>query len=141
VPGDRQLFLKKHSDYQRAYAVARKGRVPLMGWFAARREDVAPAGHGRQQPPGGIRVGLTVPVALGKAVDRNRIKRRLREAVRRNLPLLSGPLDVILHPRRVVIEMEFPVLEREVGLIFRAVQKASESASQRMSKSAGDVRT
>jgi ribonuclease P protein component len=114
------IFLKKHSDYQRAYAVARKGRVPLMGWFAARREDVAPAGHGRQQPPGGIRVGLTVPVALGKAVDRNRIKRRMRAAVRgQNAELLALPLDVILHPRRAVLDCDFATLVREIEKALR----------------------
>ena len=91
-----------------------------MGWFAARREDVAPAGHGRQQPPGGIRVGLTVPVALGKAVDRNRIKRRMRAAVRgQNAELLALPLDVILHPHRAVLDCDFATLVREIEKALR----------------------
>jgi ribonuclease P protein component len=30
---------------------------------------------------------------------------------------------VILHPRRSVIEMEFAALDREVGQVFRAIQK------------------
>ena len=65
---------------------------------------------------------MTVPKALGKAVDRNRIKRRMREAVRAGLPLLSYPVDVILHPRRSVIDVEFVQLKREVANIFRSVQ-------------------
>jgi ribonuclease P protein component len=126
VPGDRQLFLKKHSDYQRAYAVARKGRVPLMGWFAARREDVTPAGHGHQQPPSGIRVGLTVPVALGKAVDRNRIKRRMRAAVRQQeAELLTLPADVILHPRRAVLDCDLIILKLEIEKVLREVARVT----------------
>jgi ribonuclease P protein component len=72
---------------------------------------------------------------MGKAVDRNRIKRRMREAVRRNLPSLRTPVDVILHPRRSVIDLEFVSLEREVGDVFRAIQSAAEKGS--VGKSAG----
>ena len=33
------------------------------------------------------------------------------------------PVDVVLHPRRSVIDLEFAVLEREVGVVFKAIQK------------------
>jgi len=110
--------LRKHADYQLVYKRGRKQFAKNIAYFHA----VRPAD--RRSDTAGPRVGLTVPKALGGAVDRNRIKRRLREAVRHNLGLLSAPLDVILHPRRVVMEMEFAALEREVGVIFRAVQAA-----------------
>jgi ribonuclease P protein component len=112
--------LRKHADYQLVYKAGRKQFAKNIGYFYAVRPE------GRRSDTEGARVGLTVPKALGKAVDRNRIKRRMRVAVRRNLALLSAPLDVVLHPRRVVIEMEFAALEREVGVIFRAVQAAFE---------------
>lgn len=67
---------------------------------------------------------------MGKAVDRNRIKRRMREAVRKNLPSLRTPVDVVLHPRRSVIDLEFAVLEREVGNVFRAIEKAVEKSAR-----------
>ena len=63
---------------------------------------------------------------MGKAVDRNRIKRRMREAVRKNLPTLNAPVDVILHPRRTVIDLDFASLDREVANVFRAIQKAAQ---------------
>jgi ribonuclease P protein component len=71
------------------------------------------------------RVGLTVGKVMGKAVDRNRIKRRMREAIRKAIPALDTPVDVILHPRRSVIDLDFPTLEREVATVFRAIQKAA----------------
>ena len=68
-------------------------------------------------------MGLTVGKVMGKAVDRNRIKRRMREAVRRQIALLPAGADVILHPRRSVLDLEFGVLEREVASVFRAVER------------------
>ena len=118
--------LRKHADYQLVYKRGRKQFAKNISYFYAvrpveRRSDTA-----------GARVGLTVPKALGKAVDRNRIKRRLRAVVRRHLGLLTAPVDVVLHPRRVVIEMEFAALEREVGVIFRAVQAAFERGAAKV---------
>jgi ribonuclease P protein component len=74
---------------------------------------------------GGPRVGLTAGRVLGKAVERNRIKRRMREAVRLNLTALSRDVDVILHPRRTVLTASFSHLRSEVSSIFRLIQKAS----------------
>ena len=61
---------------------------------------------------------------LGKAVERNRIKRRLRECVRRHAATLTFPVDVILHPRRTVLTLDHPTLDREVAQIFRSIQNA-----------------
>jgi ribonuclease P protein component len=128
------FWLRKHADYQRVYKAGRKQFGRQMAYFFALRDGEAAA----RSETTGPRVGLTVPKALGKAVARNRIKRRLREAVRAAVPSLSAPVDVVLHPRRSVLEAEFSVIEREVQTIFRSVQAAagkrvSESASQRVS--------
>jgi ribonuclease P protein component len=110
--------LRKHADYQLVYKAGRKQFSKQIAYFSALR----PADRRSDTP--GARVGLTVPKALGKAVDRNRIKRRMREAVRAALPLLTSPVDVVLHPRRPVMELEFAQLKREVAGIFRSVQAA-----------------
>ncbi len=77
------------------------------------------------RPPAGPRVGLTAGRVLGKAVERNRIKRRMREAVRLNLALLTRDVDVVLHPRRTVLTQEFAGLQNEVSRIFATVEKAT----------------
>ncbi len=72
----------------------------------------------------GPRVGLTAGRVLGKAVERNRIKRRMRAAVRSNLPLLTRDVDVVLHPRRGVLTTPFAALQSEVARIFATIEKA-----------------
>ena len=74
-------------------------------------------------PAFGPRVGLTAGRVLGKAVERNRIKRRMREAVRMNLALLTRDVDVILHPRKTVLTAEFDRLLGEVSKIFSVIEK------------------
>ncbi|HWZ52757.1 MAG TPA: ribonuclease P protein component [Granulicella sp.] len=113
--------LRKHAEYQRVYKASRKQFAKQMSYFFTLR---TPAEIERD-PDGatGARIGLTVGKVMGKAVDRNRIKRRMREVVRRNLPTLTTPVDVILHPRRSVIDLEFATLDREVAQVFRAIQK------------------
>ena len=111
--------LRKHADYQRAYAAARKRQSPSMSWF------LAPQPLSGQ--PAGPRVGLTAGKVLGKAHERNRIKRRMREVLRRHIALLPRGFDLILHPRRIVLTLEFSKLEAE---IVRLLQQASAEAAR-----------
>jgi ribonuclease P protein component len=99
------------------YQRSRKHFSSSMTYFFAERPS---------SPGGGPRVGLTAGRVLGKSVDRNRIKRRMRELVRLNLASLTRDVDVILHPRRTVLTSEFTALHQEVSRIFAIVQKDRE---------------
>ena len=91
-----------------------------MSWFLAPRqpENCIPSPPGTPQREFAARVGLTAGKVLGKAHERNRIKRRMREALRRHLDLLPEGADLILHPRRVVLTIEFTKLEAEIVRIL-----------------------
>ena len=65
------------------------------------------------------RLGITVPRAVGKAVDRNRIKRRLREAFRLHRSELDPRWDVVLNPRRAALTAAFPELEEAIIKVIR----------------------
>jgi ribonuclease P protein component len=73
----------------------------------------------RRNEETGPRVGLTAPRALGNAVVRNRIKRRMREAVRQRLWSLGPQWDVVFNPRSSVLDAPMPELLREVDKVFR----------------------
>jgi ribonuclease P protein component len=104
--------LRKHADYQRAYAASRKRQSASMSWFLAPQQADA------CNSPAGPRVGLTVGKVMGKAHERNRIKRRMREALRRHVELLPQGCDLIFHPRRSVLMLEFAKLEAEIVRIL-----------------------
>ncbi len=68
----------------------------------------------------GPRLGLTVPKAVGNAVVRNRIKRRIREAFRLHCAEFSGmEWDIVLNPRRAVYDAPFDEIERALGKVTR----------------------
>lgn len=109
--------LRHHADFQRAYSASgRKRQSASMSWF------LAPQPPSPDAPPTPSRVGLTAGKVLGKAHERNRIKRRLREALRRHVDLLPVGSDLILHPRRSVLTLEFVKLEAEIVRILKQAQ-------------------
>jgi len=110
------LRLRKHADYQRVYTSSRKQFSKQMAFFFSLRPE------GRRSDTEGPRIGLTVGKVLGHAVERNRIKRRLRECVRRHAATLTFPVDVILHPRRTALDMDAAKMDAEVAQIFRTIQ-------------------
>ena len=116
--------LRRHADYQRVYAASRKRQSASMSWFLARQSESVP----------GPRVGLTAGKVLGKAHERNRIKRRMREVLRRHVDQLPAGFDLVLHPRRSVLDIEFTKLEAEVVRILS--QATSEAARLQQAASA-----
>jgi ribonuclease P protein component len=62
---------------------------------------------------------------LGKAVKRNRIKRRVREAVRLNLWRLDPQWQIVLNPRRAVLTAPFASLQQEIVRLFTRCSPAA----------------
>ena len=101
--------LKKNSDFRRLYA---KGKCASNGYLVL---------YARRNRLGVDRLGYTVSVKLGHAVVRNRVRRRLREIVRLNMPRLKQGWDMVIVAR-----------SRCVGAPYRKIEDAFLSACKKL---------
>jgi ribonuclease P protein component len=86
--------LRRRADF---LAAASGAKVPTPGFVL----QVIPRGD-----DGAIRVGFTVSRKVGTAVERNRVRRRLREIVRRSGGLSAGH-DYVLIGRQAALSLPF----------------------------------
>lgn len=68
---------------------------------------------------GTSRVGFAVGRKLGKAVVRNRVKRRIREAVRLLWPRIRPGVLLVIIGRQASKEMPFPKLQSSLEELFQ----------------------
>jgi ribonuclease P protein component len=108
--------LRRRVDFQRVARGSRKA-------FEAFTLQTARRGEGEDSPIG-ARVGFTVTRKVGSAVERNRVRRRLREALRAAHPLeAEGDRDYVLMARREALARPFVALVEDLREAFRAVQR------------------
>jgi ribonuclease P protein component len=98
--------LKKRADFLAA-AKGRRASVRPFTLQAGRR------GQGCEGEP--ARFGLTVTKKTGNSVERNRMRRRLREALRLtpDLPARAGH-DYVVVARRELLAEQFPAIGRQL---------------------------
>jgi ribonuclease P protein component len=108
--------LKRRQEFVR---VAREGRswatpgLVLQVWRPNDCETV-------QGGADAMRLGITVTRKVGKAVARNRIRRRLREAARFVLPRHAAPDgDYVLIGRPATLQRTFTLLVSDLGEALR----------------------
>jgi ribonuclease P protein component len=111
----RSVRLLRHADFERVYKQGRRHYSASMSVFYLVRPE-------SQATKSGLRVGFTVGRVLGGAVQRNRIKRRMREAVRLSLPVKANA-DVVINPKKSLLTMDFDALLNEVQRAFVVIEQ------------------
>ena len=98
---------KRNKQFRQVY---RKGKSvacrELVLIYAKNRSDM-------------VHVGFSVGKKLGNSVVRNRVKRRLREAFRPNLPLLLPGFDLIVIARDAARDAPFSSLADSLRYLLR----------------------
>jgi ribonuclease P protein component len=108
----REARLLRHADFERVYKQGQRHFASLMTVFYLRRSEGE-----------GLRIGFTVSRMLGGAVKRNRMKRRLREAVRLHRTKASVGADVVINPKKALLAAEFSEISQQIEAAFAVVQK------------------
>jgi len=110
----RNARLLRHADFERVYKQGRRHFSASMTVFYWPRPVDTVAG---------LRIGFTVSRALGGAVQRNRMKRRLREAVRMTRPRAGANADVVINPKKSLLTVDFAAIVNEVSRAFVVIEQ------------------
>ena len=96
--------IRRRPEFERIYKAGAKIHGRLMTIFVM--------ANGTDQP----RLGVAATRKLGSAVERNRAKRRARELFRRRRKV--GGLDIVIVPRREMLDAPFANLEAEYATLL-----------------------
>jgi ribonuclease P protein component len=108
--------LKRRTDFR---ATATGARAPASTFVLQARA---------RGDEGACRVGFTVSKQVGNAVERNRVRRRLRETVRlAGAAALRAGHDYVLVGRRAALAAPFRDLTRELGAALHRVHDGKQS--------------
>jgi ribonuclease P protein component len=110
------VTLKENYEFRRMY---RKGASAVSSSmvFYCRKNNL---GHNR--------LGITVSVKVGKAVVRNRARRRLREVYRLNTPALKQGWDIVLVARSRTATMPWKELNAHFLRLAKKLSMLEEQA-------------
>lgn len=105
----RRFRLTRSTEFKRVRNYGKSFAHPLVVLIALATEEP------------GLRVGVAAGRSLGVAVQRNRAKRLLREAIRPEIPALFTGRDIVLIARPLLLRTQFSEITKAVsGLLRRA---------------------
>ena len=138
------MRLLKRVEYEAVYGAGQRRSSPQFAVFfrsqqrfrrRTGRESREGSSANKAAGPGrASRFGISVKKALGGAVVRNRIRRRIREILRRNRTEIPSGWDIVIHPRRSVAQAPFAPLEAELVRLLRGIRSRASSAPANMSR-------
>ena len=130
-PFPKSSRLLKRADFRRVYDTGTRYSSRLLSAFLLNNRDPSRPPHAR--------IGFTVPKAIGKAVVRNRIRRRTREAIRLDYQLIQPHWDLVIHPRRLILDAPFSELRQEVRKLLARCENQDKTDAIRRDPRASDV--
>ena len=104
-----EITVKENYEFRRIYRKGKSVVAPAMVLYCQKNRQ------------GRTRLGITVSTKLGKAVVRNRVRRRLREIWRLNKKNMKPGWDIILVARIRAVELPYQKLNK---MYLRLLQEA-----------------
>jgi ribonuclease P protein component len=103
-------------DFPREARLVRRGEFDAVYRAGKRRSSSHFTLFFRANQLACSRFGFSIKKALGGAVVRNRIRRRVREIVRQEIP---AGWDIVIHPKSSVARAEFAALTADLLQLLR----------------------
>ena len=103
----REARLVRKGDFDRVYQAGKRFSGSHFAVFVRRNELAL------------NRFGFSIKKALGGAVVRNRIRRRLREIVRCRRQEISPGWDIVIHPKSSVARAPFAALAQDLVRLLK----------------------
>jgi ribonuclease P protein component len=134
------MRLLKRVEFEAVYGAGQRRSSPQFSVFFRAQTALPKEDSGREAAREGFssaktlaagsasRFGISVKKALGGAVVRNRIKRRIREILRRNKTEIPTGWDIVIHPRATVARAAFAPLEAELVRLLRSIQNTGRNS-------------
>ena len=127
------MRLLKRVEYEAVYSAGQRRSSPQFSVFFRAQTALPKEAIGREPPressaveaPAASRAsrfGISIKKALGGAVVRNRIRRRIREILRRNRTEIPTGWDIVIHPKSTVAQAAFAPLEAELVRLLRGIR-------------------
>jgi ribonuclease P protein component len=105
--------LRQRADF---IAVANGARMSSPAFVVQRK---------RREDDGPPRVGFTVTKKIGTATERNRIRRRLRELVKRGAGSMRPRHDYVLVGRRPALDRDFATMLEDLCAVLDRIERRS----------------
>jgi ribonuclease P protein component len=129
------MRLLKRVEYEAVYGAGQRRSSPQFSIFFRAQTEFPKQASGRELPRESSsagepvasrtsRFGISIKKALGGAVVRNRIRRRVREILRRNRTEIPAGWDIVIHPKSTVAQAAFAPLEAELVRLLRGIRSA-----------------
>ena len=108
-PFSKKERLRKSSEYNYIYKAGKRlRREEFTIFFAPSREKTG-------------RIGVSMKRDTAKAVERNRLKRRIKEAYRLNKHELKNSYDIVIKPKKIMACLSFNQVESRLVKAFREI--------------------
>ena len=126
--------LKRRADFLNAAKGRRVHTTAFTLQMASRRSPQSSA----ETDNSPARFGFTVTKKVGGSVERNRIRRRLKEALRLlpDLPVRAGS-DYVVVARREALATPFAMLQSELARMVATVHRTSPKQARQTTKAPG----
>ena len=102
------VSIKRNKDFRSIYKRGKSRVTPVLAMYVRKNKNTA------------NRIGITVSTKVGKAVVRNRVRRRIREAYRKNEGAFLSGYDIIFVSRVRAASVSFSEIEKNILSLSRS---------------------